>query len=201
MKKILLMLGLSCPVLLHMAVAEHSRIFLGLALGVAALFVFLAVHRRVPLPVAIALAAAVEAPAWLGQDTGMVVALAWPLLTFAGLGWVFGRTLVAGSQPMVERIARLERGAEMPAELVGYARVVTWAWTLLFVAMGVVSIGLALAGLWFAWSMFTNVISYFLIGGLFIGEYVYRVVRYSNYHHQNPVQVFRKLLRAPEVFR
>lgn len=201
MKRLLIILGVACPIFLHLAVAEESRIFLALALGIAALFAFLGMVRRWPLWLAIAVAAAIEAPAWFSKDVGTLVLVAWPLAIYVGLGWVFGRTLVEGSQPLVERIARLERGEDMPAELLRHARLVTWAWTVLFAGMAIVSTGLWLLGSSMAWSLFTNVISYFLVGGLFIGEYIYRVLRYSKYQHQNPIQVFRKMLRAPSVFR
>ncbi len=201
MSRLIVALGIACPVFLHLAVAEESRLFLVLALGIAAFFAFLALRPQLPLPLALAVAAAIVAPAWLSKDIGTLVLVVWPLLIYVGLGWVFGRTLRQGSMPLVERIARLERGTDMPAELLRHARRVTWAWTLLFAFMTVGSSVLWLAGSSMAWSLFTNALSYFLVGGLFIGEYVYRVLRYSQYRHQNPIQVFRKMLRAPSVFR
>ena len=45
MKRVLVLLGIVLPVLLHFAVVESSRVFLALALGIAAFFAFLALAR------------------------------------------------------------------------------------------------------------------------------------------------------------
>lgn len=122
---------------------------------------------------------------------GFGVAL--PLAVNLALCWLFGRTLAAGREPMIARFARLERGAELPADLARYARALTAAWTGFFFAMAAVSLSLALWGSVLAWSLFTNVINYALVALFFVGEYVVRRIRFRHYRHLSPIEVMRRL--------
>jgi uncharacterized membrane protein len=119
--------------------------------------------------------------------------IALPLAVNLALCWLFGRTLAAGREPMIARFARLERGAELPADLARYARALTAAWTGFFFAMAAVSLGLALWGSVLAWSLFTNVINYALLALFFVGEYVVRRIRFRHYRHLSPSEVMRRL--------
>jgi uncharacterized membrane protein len=119
--------------------------------------------------------------------------IALPLAVNLALCWLFGRTLAAGREPMIARFARLERGAELPADLARYARALTAAWSGFFFAMAAVSLGLALWGSVLAWSLFTNVINYALVALFFVGEYVVRRIRFRHYRHLSPIEVMRRL--------
>ena len=118
-----------------------------------------------------------------------------PIVINLALAWVFGRTLVRGRVPLISRFALMEQGT-LSAEVASYTRMLTWLWTSLFVAAAAISLALALSGNHDAWSLFTNLINYLLVGALFLGEFVYRRLRFRNYRHQSPLQLLRNVRRT-----
>jgi uncharacterized membrane protein len=118
-----------------------------------------------------------------------------PIALNLGLCWLFGRTLVRGRVPLIARFALMEQGT-LTDELAAYTRTLTWLWTLLFAAAALASLLLALWGSRDAWSLFTNLVNYLLVAGLFLGEFVYRRVRFRNYRHQSALQLLRNVRRT-----
>jgi uncharacterized membrane protein len=121
-----------------------------------------------------------------------------PIVINLALAWLFGRTLVRGRVPLIARFAIMEQGT-LSAELVTYTRTLTWLWTLLFIAAAAVSLALALSGHRDAWSLFTNFLNYVLVAALFLGEFVYRRLRFRNYRHHSPLQLLRNV-RGTKLF-
>jgi uncharacterized membrane protein len=115
-----------------------------------------------------------------------------PILINAMLAWLFGRTLVRGRVPLIARFAVMEQGT-LSAELAAYTRTLTWLWTLLFIAAALLSLALAMSGHRDAWSLFTNFVNYLLVAALFVGEFVYRRLRFRNYRHHSPLQLLRNV--------
>ena len=134
---------------------------------------------------------AVERGGPLAAGLGIAVPIAVNLV----LCVLFGGTLAAGREPIIARFARLERGADLPGDLARYTRTLTVLWTAFFAAMAAVSACLAAWGSTFAWSLFTNVLNYVLVVLLFVGEYVYRRLRFRHYSHLSPMEVMRRLHR------
>lgn len=132
---------------------------------------------------------AVERGSPLAAGLGVAMPIAVNLL----LGLLFGRTLAPGREPLIARFARLERGADLPDDLARYSRTLTLMWTVFFAAMAAVSATLAARGSTLAWSLFTNVLNYLLVAIFFVGEYVYRRLRFRHYSHLSPMQVLRRL--------
>ncbi len=96
-----------------------------------------------------------------------------PVIIFAALAWLFGRSLQPGRTPLAALVGERIRG-ELPAPVAQYGRRLTQIWTLLFLAL---SIECALLGLFappFWWSLFTNFINFALMVLLFVGEYPVR---------------------------
>ena len=89
----------------------------------------------------------------------------------------------------------LEQGT-LSDELAAYTRTLTWLWTLLFAGAALASLLLALSGNRDAWSLFTNLVNYLLVAALFLGEFVYRRLRFRNYRHQSPFQLLRNVRRT-----
>ena len=118
-----------------------------------------------------------------------------PIVINLALAWVFGRTLVRARVPLISRFALMEQET-LSAEVASYTRMLTWLWTLLFVAAAGISLALAMSGNRDAWSLFTNLINYLLVGGLFLGEFLYRRVRFRNYRHHSPLQLLRNVRRT-----
>ena len=121
-----------------------------------------------------------------------------PVAANLTLCWLFGRTLVRGRIPLIARFAMIEQGALTP-ELERYTRTLTWVWTLVFAAAAAISAALALSGSRDAWSLFTNLLNYLAVAFLFLGEYVYRRLRWRAYRHHSPLQLLRNV-RGTKLF-
>jgi uncharacterized membrane protein len=195
-RRSVLLLACAWPLSLHYAIlfapAWPARVNAA-ALALAALL-WAIVHAR---------AAVWMAAAALVALLGVVVAhppaillLAPPVLLNAAAASVFGASLRAGHEPLINRFARRARGGELPPDLAVHARLVTWLWTLLLAGMAVVAAGLALWAPLELWSLFTNLIAYALIAALFIGEYVYRRLRFRHYQHASFVAQLRSVRSA-----
>ncbi len=102
-----------------------------------------------------------------------------PVLVNAVLLAVALASLVAG-RPIVESLARLQVDSLSAAE-VRYCRSVTWVWSAFFVLNGATISWLAIHGGREAWALYTGLVSYLLIGAVFVAEYVYRHYRFRRY--------------------
>jgi uncharacterized membrane protein len=89
------------------------------------------------------------------------------------LAAVFGRSLRAGQTPLCTRFADQLHGPLTPAEM-RYTRQVTLAWTLLFVAITLTTLGLYVAAPLAAWSLFVNFVTVPLIAAMFVAEITVR---------------------------
>jgi uncharacterized membrane protein len=118
-----------------------------------------------------------------------------PVAINLALCWLFGRTLARGRVPLISRFALMEQGV-LSDELAAHARRVTWLWTLLFAGAAAASAALALSGNRDAWSLFTNLVNYLLVAALFLGEFVYRRLRFRNYRHHSPLELLRNVRRT-----
>jgi len=192
------LLACASPLLLHLAIVHHSRVLLVAFLALAAAGLLAA---RLPHGLAGLVAMAALGAPWIDPGVLAQLALAGPALVFLAVAWVFGRTLLPGRTPLVERISRVERGGEFPPALAGYTRRLTLAWTVLLAGIPVAEAALALVATPATQSVLVNFASWALIAALFFGEYAYRLWRYPQFAHRNPLAVARNLLhRAPELF-
>lgn len=110
-----------------------------------------------------------------------------PLLIHAALGWIFLRSLRSGREPVISRIARLDRGT-LTLELAAYTRRLTWVWVGMFALLTLISLYLAVRG-----PVAGFALSYVLVALLFFGEHIYRRLRYPHYRHTSPWQVIRRI--------
>jgi uncharacterized membrane protein len=97
----------------------------------------------------------------------------YPLLMFGSLFTLFASSLVAGKTPLISRFAILMRGTVPDAEM-RYARHATVAWSIFFFIMIAASLYLSLFASLEAWSWFSNVFSYLLVGLMFVIEFAVR---------------------------
>jgi len=129
----------------------------------------------------------------LWRAVGASPALFYPvpyLTVYAVLLWYFGRTLRAGRQPLVTRLAAHVHG-ELPDEIVRYTRQVTWAWCVFFTAMIVTSTLLFLLQPLPVWSVFNTLLNLPLVVAMYLGEYAWRLWRFPNFSHASIATVFR----------
>lgn len=109
---------------------------------------------------------------------------------------MFGLSLRGGATPLISHYARLGRG-ELPAHIDRYTRQVTWAWTLLLSLITAVTLTLALSGERAIWSVFSNFVSYLLLGALMVGEFVYRRWRFPDEPRSGFVEQLRLIASHP----
>ena len=83
---------------------------------------------------------------------------------------IFGRTLIAGRQPLCARFAQAVHVLVTPQHEI-YARQVTIAWTLFFAAMALASTLLFFLAPLTTWSVFANFLTLPLVALMFIAEY------------------------------
>lgn len=102
-----------------------------------------------------------------------------PLLAFAFMGTFFRRTLRAGAEPLITRIAR-KSDPDMPADVQRYTRALTSLWTAAFVMLFVATAALMYtlpAAPATAWAHALGIV---LPLALFMGERVYRRRRFPH---------------------
>lgn len=119
-----------------------------------------------------------------------------PVVLNAAVAAYFGASLRAGREPLISAFARMEHDGVLPPDLASHARLVTWLWTLLPAAMALIAAGLALWAPLEIWSLFTNLVAYALVATLFIGEYLYRRLRFRHYRHASLVALLRNVRSA-----
>lgn len=111
----------------------------------------------------------------------------------------FGRTLIAGRQPLCTRFAEAVH-APLTLQHEIYARQVTVAWTLFFAAMAVVSTLLFFLTSLVTWSFFANFLTLPLVALMFIAEYWVRRWQLPGLQHMHildAVRAFRKTSAHP----
>ncbi len=187
-------LWLAYPVLVHAAVLSQAR-----WLEVAALVCLLGLALAAPLRRRRAWAwatlcfGAVMATGFSHSGWGLYFLFLPPVLINSFLFLLFAQSLRAGQVPIISRVARHIRG-ELPDELAIYTRHLTQFWALLFACMGLVSLALALLADPEWWSIFTNFLSYLIIGSIFIVEFFLRRLWFPNQHHTGLAAYFRGLV-------
>ena len=173
----LLWLALSVAYLAASALGERAAALAVLGLMAGAL---IGASRR---PVAGLVAGlALAAGAWRFADAVRVLVFLPPLAAFAFMAFFFGRTLRAGSEPLINRIARKEH-PDLPPDMARHARWLTGAWTACFVALFLVALGLAPWLSLEAWSRWVQLMGYVVPGTLFVGEHLYRHRRFAHRAH------------------
>jgi len=100
--------------------------------------------------------------------------------------WFFARTLRAGGEPLVTRIAQRLEGGTLPEVMRGYTRRVTMAWSMFFAAQLATSLLLYCFASRTVWSFFINIVSSLLIPMMFVAEYGWRWVWHRE-HARGPV--------------
>jgi uncharacterized membrane protein len=122
---------------------------------------------------------------WL-QDAGLQLVL---FITF-------GRTLIAGRQPLCTRLAKAVHVVVTPQHEI-YTRQVTIAWTLFFGAMALASTLLFFLAPLATWSVFANLLTLPLVALMFIGEYWVRRWALPEMRHMRILDAVRAFRNTP----
>lgn len=188
------------PLLVHGAIVADLDADTALVMAlVQAGVTGLVVGRAAPRFRWIALAGAIAlfGLSWRSARDGLLAASAIShAAIYVGLLALFGRTLLAGREPLITWIARRIRGS-LTDEMLVYTRRVTIAWCLFFAGQ------LAMSALLFAlapptvWSFFINVLDLPLVAAMFLTEYAYRLRKFWNYSHGSIADVVRVFSERP----
>lgn len=114
----------------------------------------------------------------------------------AALAWFFGRTLRAGSTPLITAMAERIHTRFTP-EMRAYTRMLTRVWALYFVAMIVVSLLLYGLAPWHWWSVYCNVLTPLAAISLFVGEHALRRWRHPEFERASLAEAVRAYRAAP----
>lgn len=187
------------PVVLHLLTVVDAARPLAIALswgGAALLAIGLARAAGVAVVESAAVAGMLGLALYLGAGTRYAVFLP-SLAVNLLLAWFFGRTLAAGRTPLVTSFARLVHDSPTLApERERYARQVTWAWCVFFLANVGISAALAAFAPLAVWSLFANVLAAPLVAAMFAAEYAYRRRRLTGLEHVPLAVVLRRLATA-----
>lgn len=130
-----------------------------------------------------------------------------PTLINAWLGWIFGRTLAAGREPLISTFARMERAhlenqpdIALPPDIQRYTRRLTMLWSALLFTMAGIAAWLAASDRHDWWALFTGVMSYVLLGALYFGEYLFRRLHFRQYRHASPIQMIWHIAKAGPIW-
>lgn len=151
----------------------NAAIVIGPMLGMLALFAAKRGQRLVAVAASLGLAALLL-QAWRGGGLApTTLYLAQHVSIHAALAALFALTLRPGQEPLITALARRVHGGLTPA-MAAYSRKVTVAWSVYFVLMAAVSVGLFLFAPFAAWALFANLLTPLAIGLMFIGEFLLR---------------------------
>ncbi|HYE37211.1 hypothetical protein [Methylocaldum sp.] len=111
------------------------------------------------------------------------------------LASLFLTTLAPGQEPLITRLARLERGV-LPDDLRIYTRNLTCAWAIFFCLLILESVLLALFAPVKTFLLFTNTLNYLFVAAFFVTEYIYRRIRYRHHSHPSIIHLIAIIARS-----
>lgn len=137
----------------------------------------------------------------LGGFTVVDRALTFPsILILAGVSVVFGRSLLNGQEPIVNRFMRIELG-KVPEPAAKYGRRLTVIWAGLLAAMAAESLVLAIFADLGTWSWLVNVVNPAILIAFFIGQHMLGRRYLPERRHASPLSTFRVMLQPSIWFR
>jgi uncharacterized membrane protein len=142
-----------------------------------ALFALFAWQRgqRVLAGVVLLAPAALVLQAWRGGGFApATLYVAQHVLIHVALATVFALTLRPGREALVTALARRVHGGHLTPAMEAYSRKVTIVWSIYFVAMACLSIGLYLLAPFDVWAAFANLATPVAMVLLFVAEYLLR---------------------------
>lgn len=117
-----------------------------------------------------------------------------PILILITLFLLFSQSLLDGKIPLITRYAHI-LGEELNERRLRYNRSLTVVWTVFILLMLITSIVLAIFSSVDTWSLFTHVVSYILMGILFVIEFFYRKHVFAGEIEGGFFQFIRKLIK------
>ncbi|OSQ38314.1 hypothetical protein [Thalassospira mesophila] len=169
---VLALIGIAYPVLAYYGLTHFSARYLLwvlLALILARAALFWASARIGPAIIALVIAAIIGVIGYYAQLSALRL---YPVLISLALAAIFAATLKY-PPAMIERFARL-RHPDLDAYGVAYTRALTKVWVAFFVCNAAIATTTVVWGTLKQWTIYNGIVSYVLIGILFIGEWPVR---------------------------
>jgi len=113
----------------------------------------------------------------------------------------FAATLRRRETPLIERIELVDNPRDLPPGFVRYLRGLTQAWTLFFLLNAAVALLLILFAPFSWWSLFSNVLTWPLIGGMFAAEWLVRSIGFPQLPPHTPLDIAAKIFAYQRVVR
>ncbi len=128
-----------------------------------------------------------------GRYVMYLPSVALPAVTLFG----FAESLLPGRTALVTRIAAGAQEGPLASALLGYTRSVTWLWTLVIAAVLLFDLYLIVASSREHWSEFANIYIYGILALIFLGEYLYRRIRFRGLQQPGFFDYIRLLSKRP----
>jgi uncharacterized membrane protein len=107
----------------------------------------------------------------------------------------FGGTLRAGQEALITRLARSVH-RQFTADMAAYTRRLTRVWTVYFVAMALLSLGLYAFARFETWALFANVLTPLAVATLFGGEYWLRYRLHPEFERASLADAIRSYMHG-----
>ena len=152
----------------------NALIVIGPMLGLLGLFAARRRQRLVAVLAALVLAG-LAMQAWQGDGLApSTLYLTQHVAIHGALAALFALTLRPGQEALVTALARRVHGGVLTPAMEAYTRKVTIAWSVYFVLIAAISIGLFLAAPFAAWAVFANLLTALALLLMFVGEFLLR---------------------------
>ena len=192
-------LAFAYPLVAHLAVARSSAKLTIAAIAMLALSVLLPFLVRGRLMAWLTVPLLIATCWWLANSSMHVLPLYLPpVLVPVFLAWIFGQTLLPGRTPLIEQLVHMLHAPDAVPEdaALVYARRLTLAWTVLFVALASTNLLLAVFAEPEQWSLFANLIAYVIVVAFFAVEYAYRRRRFPHQPYRNLLEFVQRLVAS-----
>ena len=120
-------------------------------------------------------------------------------LFLLSLALLFGASLFSGREPLVTRLARVERSGDVTPAIVRYTRRVTVGWALFFLAAAAIATVLFTTQSREAWSAFINLALWPLTVVAFAVEYAIRIRVLADVAHASPWSGLQAFMRRGAI--
>ena len=194
--------AIACLVLIHVAILREDygvAVTVGLACSCIGFAIgWFAAERRSlwsPWLVPIILMIGAEVAIWCGYTSAVALVLAPSVVGNAMLLVLFGHTLLPGREPLITRFRRIEHGY-VALKFASYTRYLTMLWAILFAVATIVSVAAALSGDAALWSWISLIAIPVASLSLFLGEHIYRALRFGPEGRSSPMRTLAIVLRS-----
>lgn len=113
----------------------------------------------------------------------------------------FAATLRRGETPLIVRIELIDSSRDLSPEFARYLRGLTQAWTVFFLVNAAVCLLLILFAPFSWWSLFSNVLTWPLIAGMFAAEWIVRRIAFPQFPPHTPLGIAAKIFAYQRVAR